>query len=58
MCSDLVSPKYIPVIIDETENEKISIKEIAFDPITGLTLKSISMIHSYTFEPISENKLE
>lgn len=56
VCSDLVSPKYIPVIIDETENEKISIKEIAFDPITGLTLKSISMIHSYTFEPISENK--
>ena len=56
VCSDLVSPKYIPVIVDETKNEKISIKEIAFDPITGLTIKSISMTHNYSFEPISENE--
>lgn len=56
VCSDLISPKYTPVIIDETENKKISIKEIAFDPLFRVTLKNFAMIHNYSFEPISDNR--
>lgn len=56
VCSDLVSTKYIPIIIDETENKNICIKEIAFDTVTGFTLKNISMIHNFSLEPISENR--
>lgn len=55
VCSELVSPKYIPVIIDETENQIITIKEISFDPLTGFTHKNISMIHNYIFISVTEN---